>query len=190
MIHKQEKGRKGRIYASIIGLVLAANILLGALIVAINYPTEAHRTTARQLSELSMTMINGTDFTKVMETEEYKKLTTSPETEYTNTASGYTLVFNAIASVAIIGSVYYYLRKRRITTKVVGVTVLLVSVGQLLPLVLTQYGTVWFLGMQMPGIGPMAFMLFIGIVIAPLVIAVITRIFDWHYNRKHSFVID
>lgn len=190
MIHKSELGRKRRTYASIIGFVLAANILISALIVVINYPTEAHRTTARQLNELSMTMLNGSDFTQVMETEEYKKLTASPENSYSNTSAGYLLVFNAIASVAIIGGVYYYLRKRRITTKIIGATVLLVSLGQLLPLVLTQYGTAWYLGTQMPGIGPIVFMLFIGLVMAPLVIALITRIFDWYYNRKHSFVID
>lgn len=190
MIHKTEHGRKGRVYASIIGLVLAANILLSAVTVFINYPTEAHRATARQLDVLSVNMFTGADITKIMDSDEYKKAAESPEANYTNTATGYTLLINAVINVTLIGAVYYYLRKQRLSNKVVGATVLLVSIGQLLPLVFTQFGSALYIGTLMPGIGSIAFMLFIGIVIAPLVILLFTRIFDWHYNRKHSFVID
>jgi hypothetical protein len=190
MTHKKEQGRKGRIYAAIIGLVLAANILLSALIIFINYPTEAHRATARQLDVFSTNMLNGGDFTKIMNSDEYKKAAESPEATYTNTATWCTLLFNAVASIALIGAVYYYLRKHRLSNKAVGATVLLVSVGQLLPLVFTQFGAAYYVGTRMPGVGSIAFMLFIGIVVAPLVVLLFTRIFDWYYSRKHSFVID
>ena len=190
MIHKTERGRKGRVYASIIGLVLAANILLSAATVFINYPTEAHRATARQLDVFSVNMMNGGDFTQIMDSDEYKKAAESPEANYMNTATGYILAFNAVANIALIGAVYYYLRKHRLSSKVVGATVLLISIGQLLPLVFTQFGSALYIGTVMPGIGSIAFMLFIGLVIAPLVVLLITRIFDWYYNRKHSFVID
>ncbi|MET0979763.1 MAG: hypothetical protein ABWX90_00725 [Candidatus Saccharimonadales bacterium] len=190
MNHKEKPSRKGKVYASIIGLVLAANILLSAVTVLINYPTEAHRATARQLDVLSVNMLNGEDFAKIMNSNEYKKAAESPEANYTNMATAYTLLFNVAASIALIGVVYYYLRNHRLSNKVVGATVLLVSIGQLLPLVFTQFGSAFYIGTQMPGIGSIAFMLFIGIIIAPLIIAIITRIFDWHYNRKHSFVID
>ena len=192
MTKKTESGRKGRVYAGIIGLVLAANILLSAMIVFINYPTEAHRATARQLDVVSMSVFseNGSDFSQIMESEEYKKLTSSSEANYTNIATIYTLVFNLLASIAIIGAVYYYLRKHRIANKVVGATVLLVSLGQLLTIVFTPFATAWYLGSQMPGIGSFAFMLFIGIFVAPLIVAVIAKIFDWQYGRMHSFAIN
>lgn len=190
MIHKTERGRKARVYASIIGLVLAANILLSAVTVFINYPTEAHRATARQLDVLSVNMFTGGDFSQIMNSDEYKKAAESPEANYTNMATAYTLLFNVVANIVLIGMVYYYLRKHRMSSKVVGATVLLVSIGQLLPLVFTQFGSAFYIGTLMPGIGSIAFMFFIGIIIAPLVIAIIARIFDWHYNRKHSFVIE
>jgi len=193
MIHKKEHSRKGLVYASIIGLVLAANILLSATMVFINYPTEAHRANARQLDVVSVNMLDttdGADITKIMNSDSYKKAAASPEAHYTNTATIYTLLVDMVVSIALIGAVYYYLRKHRLTNKVVGVTVLLVCVGQLLPLVFTQFATAYYLGTLMPGIGSIAFMLFIGIVISPLVVAIIARIFDWYYNRKHSFVIN
>lgn len=190
MISKTERGHKGRAYATIIGLVLAVNILMSAIIVFVNYPTEAHRAVARQLDVLSVNMLNGDDFTKIMDSKEYKSAAESPEANYSNMATAYTLLFNAVASIALIGAVYHYLRKRRFNTKFVGATVLLVSIGQLVPLVFTQFGSALYLGTRMPGIGSVAFMLFTGIVIAPLVILLVTRIFDWQYNRKHSFVID
>lgn len=190
MTHKAASGRKGKIYATIIGLVLAANIALTAAIVFINYPTESHRSVARQLDVLNTSMWTGSDWTTVMETDEYKELMASPESKYSDAAAIYTLIFNALASVAIIGGVYYYLRKHRVTNKPVGATVLLVTFGQLVSLVFAQFATAAYLGTQMPGVGSIAFMLFVGLVIAPLVIMLIVRIIDWHYNRKHSFVIE
>ncbi len=190
MIHKPKHSSKTRVYASIIGLVLVANILLSALVVFANYPTEAHRATARKLDVFSASMFNGGDFATIMDSEEYKKAAESPEASYTNTATIYTLIFNMIASVGLIGMVYYYLRKHRITPKPVGMTVLLVSIGGLLPLILTQFGSALYLGTHMPGIGSVAFMLFIGMVVAPLVTLLITRIIDWYYTSKYSFVID
>lgn len=190
MIHKTERGRKGRVYASIAGLVLAANIVLIAVTLFVNYPTEAHRAVARQLDTFSVNMLNGGDFTEIMDSDQYKKAAESPEAHYTNTATGYTLLLNTVFDVTLIGAVYYYLRKQRLSNNVVGVTALLVSVGQLLPFVFAPMISALYLGSSMPGIGPFAFMLFIGIVIAPLVILLFARLFDWHYNRKHSFVIE
>lgn len=190
MNRKAEHSRKGLVYASIIGLVLMANIVLSAAIVGINYPTEAHRATARQLDTLTANMFNGDDFAKIMDSDEYKNAAESPEAKYTNMVTIFTLLVNTIGSIAIIGAVYFYLRKHRLSAKPVGITVLLVCVGQLLPLVFTQFGSAFYIGTQMPGVGSVAFMLFIGIVIAPLVVLIITRIFDWYYNRKHSFVIN
>ena len=73
MIHKPKHSSKTRVYASIIGLVLVANILLSALVVFANYPTEAHRATARKLDVFSASMFNGGDFATIMDSEEYKK---------------------------------------------------------------------------------------------------------------------
>jgi hypothetical protein len=190
MSDKRGVKHKGRIYATIVGLVFVANLLLNALVVFINYPTEAHRSVARHIDAASLQMFNGGDFAKIMESEEYKKVVESSEAQYTNLATFYTLVFSFLVSVAILGAVYYYLRKHRITNKPVWVTVLLVSLGGLLPLIITAFGTAMYLGTQMPGIGHIIFMLFIGLVMAPLVNAVITKIFDWHYNRKNSLVIE
>ena len=189
MIHKKETKRTGVVFASIIGLVFALNVVLSAAIIFVNYPTEAHRAVYRQLDTLNSSMWNGSDFTVVMESDEYKRLNGSPEANYTNVATTVTLVINALVSVAIIGGVYYYLRKHRITKRPVGSTVLIVTLGGLVPLILAAFAAAAYIGTPMPGAGHVVFMLFIGLVVAPLVILLISRIFEWHYDRKHSFVI-
>lgn len=190
MSNKGNIKHKGRIYAAIIGLVFAASMLLNALVIFINYPTQAHRSVARQIDAMSLQMFNGSDFTAVMDSDEYKKAVESPEAHYTNLATFYTLALSVVVSVGILGAIYYYLRKHRISGNPVWTTVLLVSAGGLLPLIIAAFGTSMYLGTQMPGIGHVIFMLFIGLVMAPLVNAVIVKIFDWHYNRKNSLVIE
>lgn len=190
MTHKTNGGHKWRVYAAIIGLVMVTTILLDAVSVLTSYPTEAHRANARQLDVVNFDTIGNGDFAKIMESDEYKKVAESPESQYTNTATGSMLAVTAVASIALIGAVYYYLRKRRLTNKAVGMTVLLVSIGQLIPLVLAHFGTAAYLGTRMPGIESVLFALFIGIIFAPLIVLLFARIFEWQYNRKHSFVID
>jgi hypothetical protein len=190
MIHKKETKQIGLVFASIIGLVFALNVVLSAAVVLINYPTEAHRSVYRQLDALNSSMWSGSDFTVVMDSDEYKRLSGSPEANYTNIATTVTLLVNSVVSIAIIGGVYHYLRKHRITKRPVGATVLLVTLGGLVPLVLTAFAAAAYIGTPTPGVGHVVFMLFIGLVIAPLVIALIARIFQWYYNRKHSFVIE
>jgi hypothetical protein len=190
MIKKEEPASKWRIYAAIIAAVFAVNMLLNVVTIALNYPTESHRSVARQLDVFSVNMMSGQDFTTIMDSDEYKKVAQSSEAKYMDAATMYLLALSLIVTVTIIGTVYYYLRKHRTTAKPVGATVLLVTIGGLLPLILSAYMATMYIGLQMPGIGHVVFMLFIGLVIAPLVNAVITRIFDWHYNRKHSFVIE
>lgn len=190
MINKKETKRTGLIFASIIGLVFALNVVLSAATVFVNYPTEAHRSVYRQLDMLNSSMWNGSDFTVVMDSDEYKRLSSSPEANYTNVATTVTLLVSSAASIAIIGGVYHYLRKHRVTKRPIGATVLLVTLGGLAPLILTAFGAAAYIGTPTPGIGHVVFMLFIGLVIAPLVIALIARIFQWYYNRKHSFVIE
>ena len=190
MNHKTVSGHKRNVYAAIIGLVLVVNILLNAASIFISYPTEAHRATARQLDVISVNMLGGDDIGKIMDSESYKKAAESHEANYSNAANAYTLIVSWIAGIALIGAVYRYVRTRRLSKKVVRDTVLLVSIGQFLPLLFTHIGMALYLGTQLPGLGTILFMAFIGIVIAPLVVLLFARIFDWYYNRKHSFVID
>ena len=190
MSDKAKGIHKGRTHAKIIGLVFIANILLSAIMILLNYPTEAHRSVARQMEAFTNRMMSGEDFSKIMDSQEYMSLASSAEANYMNIASFALLGLNIIVSVAIVGAIYYYLRRNRTTTKPVLATTLLASAGGLLPLILAAYATTWFVGVQQPGISHVIFMLFIGVVIGPLVNALIARIFEWYYNRKHSFVID
>ena len=190
MNHKPERIHKGRLYASIIGLVFVANMLLNAVMIFLNYPTESHRTVARHMEAFTTQMMKGEDYSEIMNSQEYIYVSSSPEANYLDIASFALLGLSVLVTTVILGTIYYYLRRHRTTSRPVLATALLASAGGLIPLILAAYGTAWFVGMQLPGIGHIVFMLFIGLVMGPLVNALITRIFEWHYNRKNSFVIE
>ena len=189
MTQQNERSNKGAVYASIIGLVLLANVALSTVGIFANHPTEAHKVVARQLDIFSLDNINGTDFSVAMNTPEYIAAEKSPEAQYTNTVSIVTFIINILGGTAIIGAVYYYLRRHHLTNKAVGVTVLLVSVGQLIPSIAAPYAATKYLGTEMPGIGTFVFMSAVGVIIMPFIVLVVAKLFEWQYNRKHSFEI-
>lgn len=190
MTHKKEGKHKGLVYAGIIGLVLVAHILISSAALFISYPTEAHRSTARELDTLNWTMLDGETFMMVMESDEYKTVSERKEARYSAVAATYMIVFEVVASIAIVGSVYHYLRWRRITAHAVRDTTVLVSAGQFLPLVLASFGSALYLGTTMPDFDSIYFMVPTGIIIAPVAVMFVVYLFDKRYNRKHSFVIE
>ena len=71
--------RKWSAYGIIAAIILTVSLAMWALSGFITYPTEAHRTTAVQLSKLSTDAVSemlktGTDPTKAYESKEYKAL--------------------------------------------------------------------------------------------------------------------
>lgn len=180
-------------WRSFVNITVAITLMLLTLnIVTLigSYPTQSHRNVAHSLQTLDEQAFAQQDFTTVTHSKEYTTLTATPEQHYSSIASAIFLVVTIVVNIAIVGGVYRYVRKHRVTTKPVQTTVILVTIGGLLPLIMTAYIGSMYLNMPLPQLGHVIFMLFIGLVMTPLVVAVMTRIFQWFYDRKHSFIVE
>lgn len=188
MSNKEDIKRKGCIYAAAIGLVFAASLLVNALTVFINYPTEAHRSAARQIEEMSVeTLMQGNSTSNL---EKYKKLSESAEIEYITAASIGVLFLSLAATVVMIGVVYNYLRKRHVTEKPVFVTAVVVTLGTLISTAIFAYLSAMYVGVELPRIGFLFGSVVMSAVLSLLINAVIARFFELRYNRKYSLLID
>lgn len=175
------------IITAVISLLLIA---LSIFSIAAAYPTESHKSVTRELQRLDEKAFGQQDFTTIINSEKYKTLAASPEQQYITKASFAMLIVNVIVNVAIIGIVYRYIRKHRLTAHPVGATVITVTIGTFMSLIFTTYFNAFYLGVALPQIALILFGIFICLVITPLIVAVIARIFQWSYNRKHSFVVE
>jgi phage-related minor tail protein len=179
-----------KIYAAIVALTLAATIAVSSIGMFVTYPTDAHRTNAAQLSKLQNSAFSNGSSANVFETSEYKDLAENDLADYSNMATLYSAVGELIASIVIIGLTYTYLRSRRVTKHAVGMTVLLLSISSLISSIILTAMQTFVIGIEPLSVLVLGLTSIAGILFGALVVYVIARIFDWRYNRKHSFIVE
>ncbi len=186
---KQDKGFS--LWAKITAMLLMANVLVALIGSCIVYPTQAHREISRQLTEMNQQFV--TDSGKpIYETAAYKQLNATPEAKYMATANIAVGVVDFIISIVLVGAVYNYLRKNRLSKnrKEVGITVLTNTGAVIVGWALTLPLLARISGAGMPSTGMIVFQ-FVGIaLISLLIFFIIARIFEWQYNRKHSLIVE
>ena len=187
------KGREGgfSLWAKITALLLVVNVLVALIGSYIVYPTQAHRDVSRQLAEMNQRFVTD-DGKPVYETAAYKQLESTPEAKYMTAANIGVGVVDFILTIILVGAVYTYLRKNRLSKnhKEVGVTVVTSTVAVILGWALTLPFVAQISGVGMPSVGMIIFQL-VGItLISLLIFFIIARIFEWQYNRRHSLVVE
>lgn len=188
---KKTTERHSGIWLKITGLLLVVNILVIIVGSYIVYPTQAHRDVSRQLTEMSQKFVTA-DGTPVYETTAYKNLESTAEAQYSLVANIVVGVADFVLTVVLVGLVYNYLRKNRISKnhKEVGMTVTtntvaaVLSWGVTLPLILNVFGT------NMLSTGMIIFQLVALTIISLVIFFIVARIFEWQYNRKHSLIVE
>lgn len=186
------KPKKGRLYVAIASIILVAQVLLLALTTFITYPTDTHRATQRTIDTLQQDINDMQDRTgSSPEYAQQQELYNSAEGRYSANANMIIWFVTLAANIGMISGLYVYLRKKHITRKAHGVTVLLFLAGYVLPFVFGDYLINLYLGsaastpFALSVIGTVFGLIF---VFAGTVL--VTFYVQSFYNKRHGFVIE
>ena len=183
---------KWKVYLLATLLMFGVQGAVSVLSVVVSYPTAEHRSVSSKISNYSTEMMKADDGMKTYESQEYKDLNASPENVYTNWALGLTTAAQFVLFVVVIFGLYRYLRKHRVSTHAVRVTVLLYMLSSLLATVPTWLFNTWYTGSVIDEL--VLFVLLAGapfmIGFSVLVTFLVAKLAEWHYNRSHGFIAD
>jgi hypothetical protein len=173
----------------IIVLVAIIGIVTSSVSMLATYPTPNHRTVIRQFNELNRKAQQG-DFKKVLESAEYKELQATPEMSYSVTASIIATIIETILGVAIIGYIYYYLRRSRLVKKATAATTWLYVLGSSLVIPVVVYLESAVVTQRPPELVDTILIIIANLTIGTAITYLVARLFKWNYDRKHSFAVE
>ena len=183
---------KWKVYGVIVAILFGVQAAASVLSVVASFPTEAHRSVNRQITDYSPEMFSSDDGMKMLVSKEYKALNDSPENTYTQWALGLTTLAQFVLFIVMIFGAYRYLRKNRITSHAVRATVLLYLLATALVTVPTWLFNNWYTGTTVDEL-----VLLVLLAGAPFMIGgsilvtfLVAKLAEWHYNRSHGFVED
>lgn len=182
----KNKSTKLIILGSIVFLMYLSMSIVTSLA---TYPTQAHRTVAAELWQLGDNPF-AEDYAKVLESKEYKTLEATTEAKYMLVASAIGTITGFLFTVIMTVFLYGYLRKYRVVKRVIGTIVVITIISSILTFFALTYFETAYVGYALPNLVNsllvVAFLLTFGV----LMQYVITRIVQWNYNRKHSFIVE
>lgn len=191
MTTKTKKIAKWKLYSLLIAGISIGWIGFTVATVFAAYPTEGHRQTSHKLTEMTQKAASDEKaFTKLQNSQEYKDLESSTNNLYSTRMSIGAGVLNLVLSIAIVVAIYRYLRRNRITTKPVSVTVWI----NVAVLIITAVPT-FYLSQLLSGASIDALTMILLLVAVPfailfeaLVVFLVAKIAEWYYSRAHGFV--
>lgn len=186
----QSRKPLGKLYASIIAIVAVVLFTTGAVLTYAAYPTTAHRDISRQQSEL-LEANGGTFNFEAYDNPAFIKLTETPEAKHSANINGIQTYLGFAIYVVLVGCIYNYLRRRNVSRsrRTIGLTAVLITIGNTLSMLLLQYPNSYLSGTPLK-FDSLYFVGLLGSIILTLVISfVIAAIFEYFYNKKHSFQV-
>lgn len=189
---KKETKTPWGLYAKITALLTVVGIVTMLASTYIPHPTQAHREVSSQLTKLEARGFSEGFDSKVYDSKEYKELFSSPETKYTTAAIMILGLIDLVITVVLVGVTYNYLRKNHIsrTRRALGATVMTNLISGMIAWIVTLPAVAAITATPMPDLGMIAITLVLYIFTGLIILYLITRIFEWRYDRKHSFIVE
>ena len=190
-VTEQKTGKNWKKLAAITVLLAVVYVAFSVIMMYISHPTQTHRDITRQNYELQSSMWSSMDSEESFEEYENKldALAEKPEAQYIAKLQVVEIVASLAVSVVIIGLLYNYIRKNRLAgdatwaTVITDVIATLISVAAIVPI----YGL--FYNYHQPLL-EVVFMLIGAATLGLVFTYIVARIFQWRYDRKHSFVVE
>lgn len=184
------KVAKWKLYSGLVALIAAVTFGFSVLTVFVSYPTAEHRRVGQEIAKIDDKALTSENFEKLINSDRYRELSRSTENNYTKRMSIGSGILSMIINVAIVVALYRYLRRHYITTKPVGVTVLIITIAGAIEMLPSIYASEFITGIKTE-----PFMMVALLIAAPFAIGfsalitfLIAKITEWHYNRSHGFV--
>lgn len=171
------------------GVVFLISFALSAVSMLVAYPTASHRSTANQLTQLESKFWSGNDG-QILESKEYKSLSSSAQARYSSVASTVGAVIEFILSIVLAFMLYRYLRRVRLNKHFTATTTIILTVATTLTAVVMSYFQNIYIGSTLPAAWQILATIGFGLTFGLLVSYTITRIVEWNYNRRHSFIVE
>lgn len=189
---KKETKSPWGLYAKITALLTVVCIVTTLASTYIPHPTQAHRDTSSQLTKLEVKGFTEGFDSKVYDSKEYKELFNSPETRYTTSAMFAVMFADMIVTIVLIGVTYNYLRKNYVsrTRRALGATVATNLIASLIAWLVTLPAVAAITATPIPDPIMIAGTGVLFVITGFIIFYLITRIFEWRYNRKHSFIVE
>lgn len=187
---KGTKVSKLKTYIAIIAVVLGITFSASVVSSIATYPTSEHRQNARELSVMDSKLFNGEISPEILDSEEYKSLSNNTYGQYSAIAGIVVLVLQFGLMVYVVGAIYRYIRTRRLTNHTAWVTTLLYSVAGIIAMAPTLLFDNWYTGYPLPSAGMLILTVVAAVIFGTLITYLVARIYQWYYNRKHSFIVD
>lgn len=181
-----------KVYAAIVGISVAVVFTVGLLSTWAAYPTSAHRDTAREQQQIINTQGDGAFNIDALGSKEYTTLANSKEATYSSWAYGIASFIQFFVYCSLLGLVYNYLRRKNVspTRRALGATTFLVVLGSQIASILLLFPTHWFTAQPMSwGIWTIP-LYALSFVVSLGLSFIVVWLFEWGYNKRHSFIVD
>ena len=182
---------KWKIYIILITIITVGTLAFNVLTSYAIYPTAEHRRIGQELATLDEKAFNpDNDYSKIVNSEQYKELISSREAVYTTRMAIGVGVLSAIIGVAVIVALYRYLRRNHITSKPIGATVLIDTAATALIMVPSMFINELVTGIKNEPITMIMFLIAVPFAVgfSAIITFAIAKITEWYYNRSHGFI--
>jgi len=178
-----------KIYIAIIALVAVISLISSTLGMLVAYPTQAHRDVIRQFNEINANAGAG-DMKALTESQEYKRLQDSPEMRYSMMIGFVLMIIELMITFTVVGVIYHYLRRNRLTNSAAGVTTWLYVFGGFIATLIMGYVDSMYVMKRSPQPIELITLVLATFTVGLGITYLIARFFKWNYDRKHSFVVE
>jgi hypothetical protein len=190
MTNQKPSLAKWKLYTLLVAVIALGTLAFNSATAYVAYPTVEHRKVGQEIARLeAKSFSEDGNRDKIVNSQEYKDLTGSKENIYTTRMSIGSAVLSTIISVAIVVALYRYLRRNRITSKPVSVTVLLDTAAVALITIPSIYIGEWITGVRIESLTLVLVLVSIPFAIGlnALIAFAIAKVAEWHYNRSYGF---
>lgn len=171
------------------GIVSLMFLTASAISTIVAYPSASHRNTAVQLMQLDAQFWSGEN-SQILDSKEYQSLYDSPQANYSRVASSIGAVIEFIISIIATVVLYGYLRRVRINKHPTATTTIIILAAVTLTAIALSYLQNIYLGWALPPAWQILATIGFSLTFGLLVTYTITRIVEWNYNRRHSFIVE
>lgn len=193
--HHITKKQRIKIYFILISVITLVSILGSFIGTFATYPTERHRATVQSITKLEQQSFSEQDRKKadaIIQSSQYMDLKNSSENRYSEVVSIGVFIASIVSFIVITVLLYNYLRKIRLTAKVVRAIVLI----YLAESVITYIPALYLHGLvtgSKPFSDPFTtFLTIVGLpfalMISCFIVYVLAKIIDILYNQRHGFI--
>lgn len=181
-----------KVYLAIVGISTAILLAISIVGTVATYPTEQHRTVARQEQSIIDQHGGGALNVDALNSREYTDLANSPQATYSSVANGIVSFVQFILYCILLGLVYNYLRRKNVspTRRALGATVFLVALSSQISSILLLLPMHWLLTQPISW-GIWTIPLYLLTFATSLGLSfIIVWLFERDYNKRHSFTVD